>query len=120
MTCEIPEPFAWNEDFRVDYDAIDTEHKGLFKAIFDCAAAPADGDKLKNLVSVVETHFSTEEAMFDKAKYADKVSHKTAHDEFLTKIKKLSAPLDAETIKFAKKWLCTHIKTIDFKYKGKL
>ena len=119
-TFAVPEPYTWDESFRVDYDNIDTEHKSIFKAIADCAAAPADADKLKSLVSVVGTHFATEEAMFDKANYADKAAHKTAHDEFLGKIKDLKAPCDTATVTFAKTWLVNHIKGIDFKYKGKL
>ena len=120
MGFDVPEPFAWDESFRVDYDVIDTEHKGLFKGIFDCAGAPGDAGKLATLVKAVQDHFATEEAMFTKANYADKDAHVAAHNEFVGKIKGLSAPLDGATVSFAKNWLVTHIKGTDFKYKGKL
>lgn len=120
MGFDVPEPYCWDESFRVDYDTIDTEHKGLFQGIFDCAGAPGDAGKLEFLVKAVVAHFNNEEAMFDKANYADKVVHKKAHDEFVAKINTLKAPLDGATLTFAKSWLVTHIKGTDFKYKGKL
>nr|AQV13652.1 hemerythrin [Glycinde armigera]ASW22275.1 hemerythrin [Labidiaster sp. Labidia1] len=120
MGFTIPEPFAWDESFRVDYDVIDTEHKGLFTGIFDCAAAPADAGKLKSLVDLLNAHFSSEEGMMSKAKYPDFDGHKKMHENFMEKINSKSAPLDAATLTFAKEWLVNHIKETDFKYKGKL
>nr|ASW22283.1 hemerythrin [Micromenia fodiens] len=120
MGFDVPEPYVWDESFRVDYDTIDTEHKGLFVAIFDCCKAPADGGKLSFLVQKVVDHFATEEKMFAAANYADAAGHKKIHDEFVAKIKTLSAPIDAATGDFAKNWLVNHIKGIDTKYMGKL
>nr|AQV13723.1 hemerythrin [Paramphinome jeffreysii] len=120
MGFTIPEPYAWDESFRVDYDSLDHEHQNLFKAIFDCAAAPGDGGKLAALVDVTSGHFSNEEGMMSSAGYGDYAAHKKMHDEFLGKIKGLSAPINDDTVKFAKNWLVTHIKATDHKYKGKL
>nr|AQV13610.1 hemerythrin [Chaetozone sp. EP-2017] len=120
MGFDVPEPFAWDESFRVDYDTIDTEHKGLFVAIFDVAAAPSDNAKVQTLLTKVTNHFTSEEGMMTKAGYADIVAHKKLHADFIDKVKGLAAPVDDGTVKFAKSWLVNHIKTTDVKYKGKL
>nr|AQV13617.1 hemerythrin [Cossura longocirrata] len=120
MGFDVPEPYVWDESFRVNYDNIDTEHQGLFKAIFDCSKAPGDGGKLSHLATVVGAHFATEEKMFAAANYSDAASHTKVHADFLAKVKGLSAPLSDDTVAFAKNWLVNHIKGTDTKYKGKL
>nr|AQV13601.1 hemerythrin [Boccardia proboscidea] len=120
MGFDIPESYVWDESFKTFYDNIDDEHKGLFKGVFDCAKDKSSAAALAHLVQVVDTHFSNEEAMMDKAKYSEVVPHKAAHKDFLGKIRALKAPLDDGTIDYAKDWLVNHIKGTDFKYKGKL
>jgi hemerythrin family non-heme iron protein len=120
MGFDIPEPYVWDESFQVFYADIDDEHKGLFKGIFDLAAAPGDEGKLGHLLGAVISHFKTEEAKFEAKNYFDKVAHKTAHDDFVAKLKALKTPVSADVITFAKDWLVNHIKGTDFKYKGKL
>ena len=120
MGFDIPEPFVWDESFKVFYDLIDDEHKGLFKGIFDVAKAPSDAGALDHLRAVVSKHFSDEEGMMDKANYAEVGPHKQLHADFVAKLKGLSVPVSNDTIHFAKDWLVNHIKTTDFKYKGKL
>nr|AQV13750.1 hemerythrin [Phascolosoma agassizii] len=120
MSFEIPEPYVWDESFKVFYDNLDDEHKGLFKGIFAVAAKPPDGNALSTLVTAVDDHFKYEEGEMQKNKYADYPSHKKIHDEFLGKLRGLKAPVDDKTVHFAKNWLVQHIKTIDFQYKGKL
>nr|AQV13764.1 hemerythrin [Sparganophilus sp. EP-2017] len=120
MGFDIPEPYVWDESFRVFYENLDEEHRGLFKGIFDCAKNPSDADALSHLKSAVKTHFTNEEGMMTSAKYPDFNNHKPLHEEFLKTLNGLTTPLSQDTIKFAKEWLVNHIKTTDFKYKGKL
>nr|ASW22279.1 hemerythrin [Lumbrineris crassicephala] len=120
MSEKIPEPFVWDESFKVFYDNLDDEHKNLFKAVFNVAADKGNAGALKNLVDVTAHHFSDEEGMMQKSGHDNYPAHKKIHDEFLTKIKGLKSPVDDGTIHFAKDWLVNHIKGIDFKYKGKL
>nr|ASW22265.1 hemerythrin [Chloeia pinnata] len=120
MGFDIPEPFCWDESFRVFYENLDEEHKGLFQGIFKVAGAPGDAAALSSLVDLVKKHFATEEGMMQAKSYADFPTHKKAHDDFVAKLSGLSAPLSADTIHFAKDWLVNHIKGTDFGYKGKL
>lgn len=120
MSHPIPEPYVWDESFKVFYDLLDEEHKGLFKGIFDVAKAPGDAGALAHLKDVVDKHFSDEEGMMTKAGYSDLAAHKALHAEFVGKLKGLSAPVSGDSIHYAKDWLVNHIKNTDFKYKGKL
>ncbi|KAK2191384.1 hypothetical protein NP493_53g08065 [Ridgeia piscesae] len=120
MSFEIPDPYVWDESFRVMYDNIDAEHKAIFECIFNCAKDPANAGLLTKLYDVTDDHFKDEEGMMVKANYSDVTNHKQIHNDFLAKIKSLKAPLDDASVAWAKQWLVGHIKGIDFKYKGKL
>nr|AQV13613.1 hemerythrin [Clymenella torquata] len=120
MSFEIPEPYVWDESFKVFYELLDEEHKGLFKGIFDVAKSPDAGGKLQDLKDIVSKHFADEEDMMAKASYPDLGSHKELHVDFLAKLKEVSAPVPTATVDFAKDWLVNHIKGIDHKYINKL
>nr|AQV13656.1 hemerythrin [Halosydna brevisetosa]AQV13762.1 hemerythrin [Sparganophilus sp. EP-2017] len=122
MGYDIPEPFCWDESFKVFYDTLDEQHKGLFNAIFDCSKKPEDAKALQHLDQVIVAHFNTEEQMMKAKHYpdADFTPHKKAHDDFVATLKGLKTPLSGDNIHYAKDWLVNHIKGIDFKYKGKL
>jgi len=117
---KIPEPYCWNEDFKVFYENLDAEHKGLFDGVFKCAENRGDAGALSALADAVKAHFATEEGMMSKAGYANLATHKKLHDDFVAKLGKLSTPLDDATIDFAKDWLVNHIMDNDMGYKGKL
>nr|ASW22264.1 hemerythrin [Cephalodiscus nigrescens]ASW22276.1 hemerythrin [Laqueus californianus] len=121
MGFDIPEPYVWDESFRVFYENLDEEHKAIFKCIFECAGKRDDKAALDNLVSVTKNHFADEEGMMAKSStYKELSAHKKLHDDFVAKISGLSCPLGDDTIKFAKEWLVNHIKGTDFAYKGML
>nr|P22766.1 RecName: Full=Hemerythrin [Siphonosoma cumanense] len=110
----VPDPFIWDASFKTFYDDLDNQHKQLFQAILtqgNVGGATA-GD---NAYACLVAHFLFEEAAMQVAKYGGYGAHKAAHEEFLGKVKGGSA--DAA---YCKDWLTQHIKTIDFKYKGKL
>jgi hemerythrin family non-heme iron protein len=122
MSFPIPEPYVWDESFKVFYEKLDEEHKGLFQGIFACAKDPSDAKALGDLAAAVKTHFDNEEAMMlasdqYKGQYP---SHKPLHEDFLQKLGTLSVPLSADQLQFAKEWLVNHIKGTDFGYKGLL
>ncbi|XP_014675515.1 PREDICTED: myohemerythrin-1-like [Priapulus caudatus] len=120
MGFEIPEPYCWDESFKVFYEQIDDEHKGLFKGIFEVAGDRSNAAKLKSLQGLIGAHFKFEEGMMIAAKYGNYDSHKKIHEEFIAKLGAVTCPVNDEGINWAKEWLVSHIKTIDFQYKGKL
>ncbi|ESO00875.1 hypothetical protein HELRODRAFT_100875 [Helobdella robusta] len=120
MGFDIPEPFVWDETFKVFYNELDEEHKGLFQGVFNVAKAPSDQGALECLAKLVDAHFKHEEEMFKAKSYPDAESHKKAHDDFMATLKTIACPVANDKIHFAKNWLVNHIKGTDFLYKGKL
>nr|Q5K473.2 RecName: Full=Myohemerythrin; Short=MHr; Short=myoHr [Sipunculus nudus] len=120
MGFPIPDPYVWDESFKVFYQLLDDKHKQIFQGVFDCAKDPSSAAKLQKLIEVTAKHFSDEENMMQQSKYSGYPPHKKAHEEFLGKLRGLRAPLDTAGLDYCKDWLVQHIKTIDFKYKGKL
>ncbi|ESO00872.1 hypothetical protein HELRODRAFT_185740 [Helobdella robusta] len=116
----IPEPYIWDESFRVFYDTLDEQHKNLFHVIFSLAKSPDDPIVLKHLVKTIDEHFDHEEGLLRKANYADYDVHHQEHLNFQKALKKVRTPVSDEQITWAKDWLVNHIKGTDFQYKGKL
>ncbi|XP_013410049.1 hemerythrin [Lingula anatina] len=121
MGFDIPEPYKWDESFRVFYENLDAEHRAIFDGIFACDKNRGDAAALQSLIKVCKDHFADEEGMMAKStKYGDLAAHKQKHDKFIADISKLSCPLNDDQIHFAKDWLVQHIKGTDFEYKEKL
>ncbi|XP_014672620.1 PREDICTED: neurohemerythrin-like [Priapulus caudatus] len=120
MACDLPEPYCWDESFQTFYTQIDGEHKFLFNAIFDVAGDRASNDKLQSLKDLMNGHFQYEEGMMARGLCRNLDSHKKIHEEFLAKLDAFTCPVKDERINWVKDWLVSHIKSIDFKYKGML
>ncbi|KAK2179695.1 hypothetical protein NP493_477g03030 [Ridgeia piscesae] len=120
MSFDVPEPYKWNDTFKVAYDNLDAEHQALFDCIAKCATNRSDAAALENLIKVVVDHFADEEKMMTKKAFDGLAEHAKVHNEFVATIKGLKVPLDDDTVDFAKKWLVNHIKGVDFKYKGNI
>merc|ERR1712189_146831 len=48
------------------------------------------------------------------------VDHKMKHYKFFVLLDDMTAPINCETINWAKNWLAQHIKNTDHQYKGRL
>nr|ASW22257.1 hemerythrin [Capilloventer sp. Capillo5] len=116
----IPEPFCWDESFKVFYENLDQQHRILFSALFKLSQFPTEQDALTVMVAVMNAHFLTEEILMKRADYSERGPHKNAHDEFMSKIRGFHVPVSAADMNYCKDWLVNHIKDIDFKYKTKL
>jgi hemerythrin family non-heme iron protein len=118
MAFDIPSPFVWDPSFDVKNDTINEQHKGLFTAI-SAVEKDASAANVGHLVELVKAHFKTEEDLFAKYGYADAISHKKTHDDFLVTVGGLSS-FGAGEVDFAKQWLVKHIKGSDMSYSNDL
>merc|ERR1712212_579204 len=61
---ETPEPYVWDESFKVDYSRLDEEHDVLFANILAVSQHPDDAAKLQVLKDNMQKHFDFEEQRF--------------------------------------------------------
>jgi len=117
---EVPEPYIWDESFRVDYNRLDSEHDVLFANILDVSQHPDDAQKLQVLKDNIKKHFDFEEQRFCSVPNYNCVDHKMKHYKFWVVLEVQEAPTNCEQINWAKNWLAQHIKNTDHAYKERL
>ena len=120
---------AWSSGLETGNEAIDEQHKQLFKLISDLAEAFArDSETLEEtlnfLVAYTVKHFADEEALQVRCNFPFYESHKRLHDQFKETVGELvkqfkenssSAELSAKVNSIIVKWLVQHIQREDFK-----
>lgn len=120
----------WKEEFSVNIDSFDIQHKKLVNAInmlYDSIIKNTDDDildqKMSNLIDNTFIHFKNEEKYFALYKYEDANAHISEHQFFLKQVEKLQRdfrsydqPLRKEIVIFLQKWFTGHIKKTDIKY----
>lgn len=125
---------AWSDKYSVGMQIIDTQHKKLFELINQLYEAMTQGKSkdvlgkiLKELIDYAAYHFKTEEDLFRKYSYGDKVNHVKTHEDlkqkvldFNNKFNSGQTNISIEILNFLKDWIDKHILLIDKKYMGKL
>jgi len=122
---------AWSSDLETGNDAIDSQHKELFRLTSNLVQACAEdkgqeimGDTLNFLAEYTVKHFTDEEALQVKHNFPDYANHKKTHDDFKVKVVELihqyqkdsaSVDLSAQVNSTIIRWLLQHIKREDFK-----
>lgn len=117
----------WREDYEIGIDAIDEQHKELFRItseIYELLNNELITDKYDQIISVIDAlreytieHFSAEEACMMERKYKKFLSHKTLHNDFIDKINSIDlTQIDneqnlylKEILNFVTEWLLDHI-----------
>ena len=124
----------WSDRYSVNSVLIDSQHKKLVSLINELHNAMASGKGkdalqkiLDDLVKYTVEHFTTEETMMKKAKYAGYLEHKLEHDKLTEKAVSLQKsfregkiPLTMDVMNFLKNWLTNHIEGTDKKYRDKI
>ena len=121
----------WNENTHsLGIAQIDEQHKELFlitNQIYEESEKNASGPNyipmLKRLYAYSKYHFSSEEGLFIKYKFPDRVGHEAVHKSFTARIKeyledfrqKPNKPAD-ELTDFLIDWIINHIQGEDKKY----
>ena len=122
---------AWSKDLETGNDAIDSQHKELFRLTSNLIEACENNkghevleDTLNFLASYTVKHFADEEALQAVNNYPDYENHKKIHEDFKAKVLELIAQYqkDSESVDLRAqinttvvRWLLTHIKKEDFK-----
>jgi hemerythrin len=125
-------PFMkWNPDLEIGIREVDEQHKMLVNMINELHDSILDGsdqekmnDTLTGLLFYAETHFESEENLFDKYGYPEANKHIKEHNDFIMKItdnfeklKKGNLVLSVDIAKFLKDWLSNHVMIKDKKFK---
>ncbi|MDH7603918.1 MAG: bacteriohemerythrin [Melioribacter sp.] len=122
----------WSDNLSVNIKGLDNQHKKLVSIINELHDAMKKGESSKVLTKILfemaaytKTHFKSEEELFDKYNYPDKIKHKKEHDmfvkkvdDFMTEYKSGKTNISFELMNFLTKWLTNHIQVSDKAYSG--
>jgi hemerythrin-like metal-binding protein len=122
--------FEWKEEYSVNVQEIDQQHKQLVKLIFKLfdsinklATKEKLGSILDELIKYTGYHFNTEEKYFDLFNYENKEEHINEHRKFVEKVKDFQqkylnheVEISFELIDFLEDWLLNHLMDSDKKY----
>lgn len=120
----------WDPKYSVNIAEIDKQHQKIMDLINQLHDAMLVGKSkdvvgkvLGELVQYTVHHFGTEERLFAKHGYPDRVTHKVEHDALTKRAGELKAqfdggkaPVTIEVLKFLRDWLTHHILGSDHKY----
>lgn len=126
--------FVWSENFSVNNDLIDSQHKRLFEIgnnindILKNFDEKSDCEKLKHeineLVRYTKYHFEEEEILMKKYNYLELDIHREEHESFINylddidvdNIENCKKEDLVDLLKFVASWIFKHISNTDYKY----
>jgi hemerythrin len=120
---------VWGKVLSIGVDEIDEDHRKLVNIfnILNHAVTEKDSPDylaaiLEELINCTVWHFSHEERLMLKHRYAGVVEHKAEHKELINTAKELQQellqadkPVDDEHIAILERWLTEHILTTDMR-----
>jgi len=120
----------WTDDFSVNVEEIDAQHKKLItmlNTLHEALLSNKGKDVYKNVIdSMIEyatIHFKTEEEYMVKFDFPGYPEHKAEHERFVqetlrlqTNFRETGFTLTYPVVQFLKKWLKDHIVETDKKY----
>jgi hemerythrin len=124
----------WKNEYSVDIQSIDKQHKKLFDMINQLHDAMKSGVGAKfvpvilnSLVSYTRDHFADEEKLMRQAAYPAYTTHKAEHDKLTSEVVKLVQDMEAgrctmsmQLLEFLRDWLQKHILSTDKQYSSQL
>jgi hemerythrin len=122
--------FPWKDEYSVQLQEIDTQHKRLVQMVNDLQDAMASGQGravlgriLDELISYTRTHFAAEERIMQQCGYPDLSQHQEEHRDLATKVSAFRnefqagrAAITVQLMQFLKNWLTSHIMGSDQRY----
>ena len=126
--------YPWKENYSVEIESIDNDHKHLFEIINQLFDAISHGNARENLSEFIfqlldytKNHFKREENYFAMTNYPETLEHKLQHEFFIDKIETLKKQFDSgdqqisvRLMTFLSDWLINHILVSDKKYMAHL
>jgi hemerythrin-like metal-binding protein len=123
--------FRWTNEYSVNIQQIDNQHKGLFEIInklYNAFSQKKANEQLNGiideLIQYAVNHFATEEKYFKEFGYENTADHMQKHKEFFEKMKEFQANKDKKQLlvtyqlmSFLRNWLIDHILHEDVDYK---
>ena len=130
MTTAAADLFHWSDDFNVDIQEVDEQHKvlvdllnQLHHAIVERRGKIASQEILNQLADYTRTHFLLEESLMRVLHYPGLEIHKQQHEDLIQQIHELQRKIDEEgatitfeLLHFLKMWLIQHINESDKRF----
>ena len=127
-------PFEWTKDLSVGIEAIDVQHRELFKRIDGLVAAIDEGKGVEDVHGVflflsdyIASHFATEEKCMRILSYPGKAHHQERHKVFVDTVAELEKNYteDGATRELTERvrqdicdWIIDHIYIVDTELGG--
>ena len=121
---------VWNDDYCIEHDVLDSEHKRLFEIAGQILAinnplmeSPAIKKLVHQLYDYMKEHFEHEEDYMTSVEYSDIGSHKEKHADIISemndilRLSKNFIQLENRLVSLMRKWLLDHILNEDLKVK---
>ena len=121
----------WDERYTIGIPHIDSQHLQLLDIINDLHKACCESDSkaleqfrqaVRDTVTYVKTHFSSEEQIMEKFSYPDMSEHKKIHSEFAQEILGVAVSFEEgkklvpnNFVRFLKDYVLSHIAIVDAK-----
>jgi hemerythrin len=124
------ELFKWSDDFSVNIQEVDEQHKVLVSllnqlhtAILEHHGKTTAHEILNRLAEYTRTHFMLEESLMRLTHYPGFEIHKQQHEDLMGEVQALQHKLDNENatitfelLHFLKNWLVQHINESDKRF----
>ncbi|MBN2322386.1 MAG: hemerythrin family protein [Spirochaetes bacterium] len=123
---------SWTSRYETGIDAIDRQHRELFKRIDRLTLSIYDGEGKRGLGGMLEylgtyviEHFGTEEELLSRHGYPDLEAHKKEHIAFMTRFMEIKRECDDKgpdsylAIRVGREieeWWKTHVLDTDMRY----
>jgi len=122
--------FPWRNEFNLNINEMDMQHRELVRIISDLQQAVRDGegkerlgDILGSLLAYTDNHFAAEEKLMRKHGYPGYNEHKSKHIKMRAKVQSLiwdynggRVTMSFSVLTFLQDWLSKHILGTDMKY----
>jgi hemerythrin len=129
MERKPTEHIKWSDEFSVNVDLIDRQHKEfvqvlneLYDVTMSQGSSKTINDVFKMLDLYTNYHFATEEKYFDEFNFEGSEEHKEAHRAFVQRLGDFKARHDKgedivlELLDTTEDWLVNHLAYYDKKY----